>query len=143
MLANRALILLILLCSSPALKAHLLTTVDDENCSPVTAEKTGGVWEFVNCGGANCSPGSPCALGSTSGGGTVSYNCGCFADGEPECCHIVLVSINGGPKLPQATGNCSTQQAGCPAGNTCKMIGGGSNDSTAARNCKNVSPPPH
>jgi hypothetical protein len=123
-----------------------LARSDDEGCGSVTAEKQAGAWLFVGgCSGGQCSASEACA--QRSGGSSGRKFCGCEDPGnpggdEPECCHIVLISTNGGPWLPTAQGKCSQDQAGCPTGNLCMMLGGGLGDTTAARNCKSVSPPP-
>jgi hypothetical protein len=118
-------------------------------CASVTAEYQAGLWLFVGgCNGANCDTATPPEkCGEYGGGSTTRKYCGCDDPNssnslEPTCCHIVLERSGGGPWLPKAEGKCSAQEPGCPAGNTCQMLGGQPGDTTAARNCKHVTPPP-
>lgn len=97
--------------------------LDDEQCTTSGVNDTWGAWAHEDCGTSApvCNGTEKCSTAGhqESPGVWVSY-CGCpGAGGEPECCHMVLRSRDSGPFLPFAEGNCSSQQAGCDAGNTC------------------------
>ena len=93
---------------------------DANNCAAAKVSKAGLVWEFEDCVAYNCDPTNPCNIGTIVGGGSQTNYCGCFSDGEAECCHIVLVSTGGGLFLPFAAGDCGT--ANCTKPGTCKRI---------------------
>lgn len=53
------------------------------------------------------------------GGGISTGFCRCTTGQVNSCCHVGLLLLDGTPVALASAGNCSTQQAGCPSGNTC------------------------
>ena len=105
----------VLLCA-----ATPTATVDDEDCAVSVTLIDWAGWGIDNCVDP-CGTGT-CSEGSRTDGNDVIAFCGCSVGGEPECCHMVLVSTSLGPFLPEAIGLCGAGN-GCDAGTECTESG--------------------
>lgn len=111
---------------------HLLATIltssalmcfavgDDEQCAGSVTKSSGGLWGIDNCNNS-CGTGNCDAATYQNGNSWISY-CGCPVGGEPDCCHMVLVSKNLGLFLPQKAGTCGATPNGCNPG-SCTVTG--------------------
>ena len=67
--------------------------------------------------------------------GSYEY-CGCDLGGEPACCHIIKVSKNGHAGTSFAViGDCEQQQASCPPGSLCQLLGKGTAEQPYVQEC--------
>lgn len=113
-----------LLCLSPFTPSPAVP--DDEDCrTGVSRARPEDSWGLTDCH-VECDAGSSTNCdgdGYQEGGGDWIAFCGCDGYGdEPECCHLVLRSVNMGPFEPEPTGNCG--ESPCETtGSTCTMSG--------------------